>query len=236
MPATFINAALVLLGSVIGLLFRGRIPQRFTRLITFALGLCVLVIGIDSALGTRDTLCVIVCMVVGTILGELLDIERHMDNVGEFLKGRLATKGEGNARFSEGFVSASVLFCVGAMAINGSLAAGLKGDWSIIVSKGVIDGVTSVSFAAAMGVGVAFSILPLIVYQGGLTLLAGAIGPYLSEALVEEMSAVGGLLIIGIAVNMLGLGKEKIKVGNMLPAIFLPAAYLPLSEFLAGLF
>ncbi len=236
MPATFINAALVLLGSVIGLVFRGKIPPRFTQLITAALGLCVLVIGVDAALDTADTLCVIVCMVVGTVLGELIDIERHMDGVGEFLKARLAAKGEGNARFSEGFVSASVLFCVGAMAINGSLAAGLRGDWSIIVSKGVIDGVTSISFAAAMGVGVAFSVIPLILYQGGLTLLAGAVGPYLSPELVAEMSAVGGLLIIGIAVNMLGLGKEKIKVGNMLPAIFLPIAYLPLREFLAGLF
>lgn len=236
MPATLINAALVLLGSVIGLVFRDKIPARFTRLITLALGLCVLVIGIDAALDTADTLCVIVCMVVGTVLGELVDIERHMDKIGQRLKAKLAAGGEGNSRFSEGFVSASVLYCVGAMAINGSLAAGLNGDWSIIVSKGVIDGVTSISFAAAMGVGVAFSVIPLVLYQGGLTLLAGAVGPYLSPELVAEMSAVGGLLIIGIAVNMLGLGREKIKVGNMLPAVFLPAAYLPLRELLAGLF
>lgn len=236
MPATLINAALVLLGSAVGLVFRGKIPQRFTQLITLALGLCVLVIGIDAALDTADTLCVIVCMVVGTILGELIDIERHMDNIGERLKAKLAAKGEGNSRFSEGFVSASVLFCVGAMAINGSLAAGLNGDWSIIVSKGVIDGVTSISFAAAMGVGVAFSVIPLVLYQGGLTLLASVVGPYLSPELVAEMSAVGGLLIIGIAVNMLGLGREKIRVGNMLPAVFLPAAYLPLRELLSGLF
>lgn len=236
MPATLINAALVLLGSTVGLVFRGKIPQRFTQLITLALGLCVLVIGIDAALDTADTLCVIVCMVVGTILGELIDVERHMDSIGERLKAKLAAKGEGNSRFSEGFVSASVLFCVGAMAINGSLAAGLNGDWSIIVSKGVIDGVTSISFAAAMGVGVAFSVIPLVLYQGGLTLLASVVGPYLSPELVAEMSAVGGLLIIGIAVNMLGLGREKIRVGNMLPAVFLPAAYLPLRELLSGLF
>lgn len=236
MPATFINAALVLIGSIIGLVFRGKIPPRFTRIITFALGLCVLVIGIDAALDTQDTLCVIVCMVVGTVLGELIDIEKRMDSAGEFLKRKLAFRGEGNARFSEGFVSASVLFCVGAMAINGSLAAGLKGDWSILVSKGVIDGVTAISFAAVMGVGVAFSILPLVLYQGGLTLLASVIGPYLSEALVREMSAVGGLIIVGIALNMLDLGRERIRVGNMLPAIFLPAAYLPLSQALSRLF
>lgn len=235
MPATFINAALVLLGSLLGLLFRGKIPQRFTQILTFGLGLCVLVIGVDAALETSDTLCVIVCMVIGALLGEWIDIEKRMDGVGEFLRGRLAGKGD-NSRFSEGFVSASVLYCVGAMAINGSLAAGLRGDWSIIVSKGVIDGVTSVSFAAAMGIGVAFSVIPLVLYQGGLTLLASAIGPYLSQELVAEMSAVGGVIIIGIAVNMLGLGKEKIKVGNLLPAIFLPAAYLPLAHWLGGLF
>lgn len=234
MGATVVNVVLVLLGSVIGLAFRGKIPQRFTDIITSGLGLCVLVIGVDAALDTANTLCVIVCMVLGTLLGEWLGIEKGMDRVGELLRSRFSGQGE-NSRFSEGFVSASVLFCVGAMAINGSLAAGLRGDWSILVSKGVIDGVTSVSFAAAMGVGVAFSAVPLLVYQGGLTLLASAVGPYLSEELVTEMSAVGGVIIIGIAVNMLGLGREKIRVGNMLPAIFLPAAYLPLSHWLGSL-
>lgn len=234
MGATVINVALILLGSVIGLAFRGKIPERLTRAITCALGLCVLLIGISAALETNDTLCVIVCMVLGTLLGEWIDIEGKMDKVGHALKTKVAAKGD-NARFSEGFVNAAVLYCVGAMAINGSLAAGLKGDWSILVSKGVIDGVTSITFAATMGVGVMFSVLPLFVYQGGLTLLASVIGPYLSEALVAEMSAVGGVIIIGIAVNMLALGREKIRVGNMLPAIFLPAAYLPLAAWLSGL-
>lgn len=231
MGATVINVALILLGSVIGLAFRGKIPERLTRAITCALGLCVLLIGISAAMETNSTLCVIVCMVLGTLLGEWIDIEGKMDKVGNALKTKVAAKGD-NARFSEGFVNAAVLYCVGAMAINGSLAAGLKGDWSILVSKGVIDGVTSITFAAAMGVGVMFSVLPLFVYQGGLTLLASVIGPYLSDALVAEMSAVGGVIIIGIAVNMLALGREKIRVGNMLPAIFLPAAYLPLAAWL----
>lgn len=234
MGATLINMLLILLGSVIGLAFRGKIPERLIRAITCALGLCVLLIGIDAALETNNTLCVIVCMVIGTLLGECLDIEGKMDRLGEALKTKVASKGD-NVRFSEGFVSASVLYCVGAMAINGALAAGLKEDWSILVSKGVIDGVTSVTFAATMGIGVLFSVVPLFLYQGGLTLLASVIGPYLSDALVAEMSAVGGVIIIGIAVNMLALGKEKVRVGNMLPAIFLPAAYLPLAQWLSGL-
>ena len=205
MGATVINVALILVGSVIGLVFRGKISERLTRAITCALGLCVLLIGVDAALETRNTLCVIVCMVVGTLLGEWIDIEGKMDKVGNALKAKVATKGD-NARFSEGFVSAAVLYCVGA-----------------------------ITFAATMGVGVMFSVIPLFIYQGGLTLLASVIGPYLSDALVAEMSAVGGVIIVGIAVNMLALGKERVRVGNMLPAIFLPAVYLPLAQWLGGL-
>lgn len=234
MGATVINVVLILLGSIIGLAFRGKIPERLTRAITCALGLCVLLIGIDAALETRDTLCVIVCMVIGTLLGEWIDIEGKMDKVGDALKAKVASKGE-NTRFSEGFVNASVLYCVGAMAINGSLAAGLKGDWSILVSKGVIDGVTSITFAAAMGFGVVCSVLPLLVYQGGLTLLFGLVGQGIPPETVTEMSAVGGTIIVGISLNMLGLPKEKLRVGNMLPAIFLPLLYMPLARWLAGL-
>lgn len=235
MIATVINAALILLGSALGLIFKNRISQRFSVIVTHALGLCVLGIGISSMVGTQNTLCVIVCMVLGTLLGEGIDIEKRMDSAGEALRRRLI-KDSGENRFVEGFVTASVLFCVGAMAINGSLEAGLNHNYSILISKGVIDGVTSITFAAAMGVGVAFSVLPLVVYQGALTLLAGFVGPYLGSAVITEMSAVGGTIIVGIAINMLGLGKSRIKVGNMLPAIFLPIAYIPLVNLLSGLF
>ena len=175
MGATVINVALILVGSVIGLVLWGKISERLTRAITCALGLCVLLIGVDAALETRNTLCVIVCMVVGTLLGEWIDIEGKMDKVGNALKAKVATKGD-NARFSEGFVSAAVLYCVGAMAITGSIDAGLNHNYTTIVSKGVIDGVTSISFAATMGVGVMFSVIPLLIYQGGITLLAGWVG------------------------------------------------------------
>ena len=122
------------------------------------------------------------------------------------------------------------------MAITGSIDAGLNHNYTTIISKGVIDGVTAISFAAAMGGGVMFSVIPLLLYQGGITLLAGWVGPYLPGPVITEMTAVGGALIIALAVNLLELGKEKIKVGNMLPAIFLPIAYLPLAQWLAGLF
>jgi len=235
MIATVVNVILVLLGSIVGLIFKNFIGERFRSALTTALGLCVAGIGISAMLSTQDTLCVIVCMVLGTILGEAVDIEKRLEGAGELLRTRLV-KGDGNSRFTEGFVTAALLYCVGAMSITGSIEAGLNHNYSIIISKGVIDGVTSVSFAATMGVGVAFSVLPLFLYQGAITLLAGWVGPYLPTAVITEMTAVGGTLIVGIAINMLQLGKEKVKVGNMLPAIFLPIAYIPAASWLAGLF
>ena len=236
MLATIINVILILLGSAAGLLFKNLISERLMSILTHALGLCVLGIGISSMIGTQDTLCVIVCMAAGTVLGHAIDIEGRLEGAGDLLRARLLKGGGGNSRFTESFVNAALLFCVGAMAITGSIEAGLNHNYSIIISKGVIDGVTSISFAATMGVGVAFSTIPLLVYQGGITLLAGWVGPYLPGAVITEMTAVGGTLIAAIAVNMLGLGREKIKVGNMLPAMFLPIAYIPLAEWLAGLF
>ena len=234
MIATVINVALVLLGSIVGLVFKNFISSRFMSILTSALALCVAGIGISSMITTENTLCVIVCMVIGSVIGEAVDIERRLEKAGDLIRTRLV-KEEGNSRFTEGFVTASLLYCVGAMAITGSIEAGLNHNYSIIVSKGVIDGVTSISFAAAMGVGVAFSVIPVLVYQGSITLLAAWVGPYLPAAVITEMSAVGGALIFAIAINMLGLGKEKIKVGNMLPAIFLPILYVPLSNLLSQL-
>ena len=235
MLATIINVILILLGSAAGLLFKNLISERLMSILTHALGLCVLGIVISSMIGTQDTLCVIVCMAAGTVLGHAIDIERRLEEAGDLLRAKIS-RGEDGGRFTEGFVNASLLFCVGAMAITGSIEAGLNHNYEIIISKGVIDGVTAVSFAAAMGAGVAFSALPLLLYQGGITLLAGWVGPYLPQAVVTEMSAVGGALIIAIAINMLSLGREKIKAGNMLPAIFLPILYIPAAGYIAGAF
>ena len=234
MLATVINVILVLAGSAAGLLFKNLISEKLTSALTRALGLCTLGIGVGSLTGTRDMLCVILCMVAGTAIGTAADIERRLEGAGDLLKARLA-KGDGRSRFTEGLVNAFLLFCVGAMSITGSIEAGLNHNYQIIISKGVMDGVTSISFAAAMGIGVAFSAVPLLLYQGGITLLAGWVGPYLPEAVITEMSAVGGALIVAIGVNLLELGREKIQVGNMLPAMFLPIVYLPLAGWLGGL-
>lgn len=232
MIATVINVVLILIGSILGLVFKNRISSRFTSILTSALGLCVLGIGVSSMIQTADTLCVIICMVVGTLMGEALRIEDRLEGIGDVLRRKLI-RNEGSGRFVEGFVNATVLFCVGAMAINGALEAGLRQNYSILVSKGVIDGFTAITFSAAMGVGVVFCVIPLFLYQGGLTLLAQFVGAYLSDPVVLEMSAVGGTIIVGIALNLLGLPKEKIRVGNMLPAIFLPLAYIPLVGWLS---
>ena len=234
MIATIINVILVLAGSAAGLLFKNLISEKLTAALTRALGLCVLGIGVSSLTGTQDMLCVIVCMVIGTVIGTAVDIERRLEGAGDLLKAKLV-KGDSKSRFTEGFVTAFLLFCVGAMSITGSIEAGLNRNYKIIISKGVLDGVTSVSFAAAMGVGVAFSVVPMLLYQGGITLLAGWVGPYLPEAVITEMTAVGGALIVGLAINTLGLGREKIKVGNMLPAMFLPIAYIPLANWIGRL-
>ena len=234
MFAVFVNMAAVLLGSALGLLLKGRFSPRIGSALMKCLGLCTLGIGFSSLLGTADTLCVILCMVLGTLLGEWIDIEKRMDGLGEMLKRRLIKGESGENRFVEGFVTATVVYCVGAMSINGSIAAGLYGDYSIIISKSVLDGVGAVTFAAAMGIGVAFSAVPILFYQGGITLLAGVVGPYLPGPVIVEMSAVGGAIIVGIGLNLLDLPRERLRVGNMLPAIFLPMLYVPLANALSG--
>ena len=235
MFAVIINVILVLAGSILGLLVKSRFTPQLGDAVIKAIGLCTIGIGMSSLLSTQNTLCVIICMVVGTLLGEIIGIERGMDAAGEILKRKLM-KGSGNSRFVEGFVTGTVLYCVGAMAINGAIDAGLRGDFTVLVSKSVMDGVTSITFAAAMGIGVAFSVIPILIYEGALVLLAGAVGPYLSPEVINEMSAVGGAIIVGISINQLGLSREKVRIGNMLPAIFLPIVYLPLAQWLGGLF
>lgn len=232
MFAVFENMALVLVGSAVGLLLKNRFSERMGQAVMKGLGLCTVGIGMSSLLGGKDTLCTIICVALGTILGEWLNIEKGMDDLGELLRRKLI-KGEGNSRFVEGFVNATVLYCVGAMSINGAIAAGINGDYSILISKSVMDMVSSITFAAAMGIGVPFAVIPILLYEGGLTLLAGVVGPYLSAAVITEMSAVGGAIIVGIGLNLLGASKEGIRVSNMLPAIFLPIAYVPLANWVA---
>lgn len=236
MAAVFVNMGSVLTGSLLGILFKNRLREDLRQAIMTALGLCTALIGISSALGTKDVLCVIISMALGTAMGELLKLHEGIENAGDFIKKRLLKGKATESRFTEGFVSACILFCVGSMTIMGSLEAGIHGDYSIIFAKSALDFVSSMAFGAAMGIGVSFSIFFILVFQGGLTLLAGIVAPFLSPELVTEMSAAGGVILMGMAVNMLELGRKPIKVANMLPAIFFPLLYLPLSAWVSSIF
>lgn len=234
MIAVFVNVATVIIGSTIGIIFRNKIKQQYLTSVIYAIGLVTLVIGVMSAVETASILTVIICLALGTLLGEAVRIDDRIENAGDFIKGRLFKNG-GESRFTEGFVSASILFCVGSLTIMGSLEAGINNDYSIIFAKSTLDLVSSLVYGAAMGVGVTFAAAFVLVFQGALTLLSGAVQPFLTEAVVTEMSAVGGVILLGQGLNMLNVTKERIKVANMLPGIFLPVLYMPVSGWVAGL-
>lgn len=232
MPAVFINCAVILLGGALGLLLKSRLPRRLLEALMEAMGLCVVVIGAAGAIATGNMLCVLVCMVAGTGVGALINIEKRLDSLGEALRRRVEKGGAGESGFTQSFVTATLMFCVGAMALVGSLQAGL-GDWSVLLSKSVIDGVTAVSLAATLGAGVLFAAVPVLLYQGAVVLLSGALAGVLEEAVITELSAVGGVMILALGLNMLGLRQKPLQVGNMLPAILLPPLYLLLLGNLA---
>ena len=236
MTAVFVNTVTVLVGSLTGLIFSKKINKKYTNALILALALITAVIGLQSAIKTGDMLCVIVCLVLGTLVGELIRVDDRIEGAGDWLKKKvLRGKDHSESRFTEGFVSACILFCVGSMTIMGSIEAGVNHNYTIIFAKSTMDLISSMAFAATMGVGVVFSAAFVLVFQGTLTLLAAELGRFLSPEMVTEMSAVGGVILLGMAVNMLGLRKERIKIANMLPGIFLPIAYIPLANWLSGL-
>ena len=223
MPGTLVNAAAIIAGSLIGMLLRRGLPEKIKTVIMQGLGLCIVLIGIRGAVQTENEMVVILSIVIGGLIGSLIGIEKGLDRMGQALQNRLS-KAFGASDIGKGFVTASLIFCVGSMAIVGSLNAGLKGDYSMLYAKALLDGVTSMVLSSTLGPGVMLSALPILVYQGGITLLAGLVSPILSDRVVTEMSAVGGLLIIGIGLNM--IYDKHLRVGDLLPAVFLPCLVL----------
>ena len=222
MLGTLVNAVAIVLGSFLGLLLKKGLPEKITDAIMKGVALCVLYIGLDGCLEGDNALIAILSMVLGAILGELLDLDKRMRSLGDWVQKRtehLVTNG-GQASISEGFVTASLLFCVGAMAIVGALQDGLTGDHSTLFAKSLLDGISSIVFGASLGLGVAFSAVAILLYQGSISLMASFLQPYLGDAVIAEMTCVGSLLIVALSLNMLGL--TKIKVMNLVPAIFLP--------------
>ncbi|MGB5988103.1 MAG: DUF554 domain-containing protein [Desulfobacterales bacterium] len=220
MLGTVVNTLSIIAGSLLGLLFRGKIPQKYSQTIMHGIGLAVVLIGIKSALKTDAILMVIISLAVGSLLGELLGIEDKLDQMGNWIGRRISKDSSG---ISKGFVSASLLYCVGAMAIIGAMESGLTGNHQTLFAKSILDGIGSVLFASTLGIGVLFSAASVFVYQGFLTLTAAWIKPFLSAEVVAQMSAIGGLLIVAIGISLLEI--KKVKIGNMLPAIFIPLGY-----------
>ncbi len=238
MLGTIVNALSIMAGGLLGIFLRRGIPESYKTTIMQGLGLSVFVIGLGGALKSENILLMIFCVVIGSIIGEIIAIEDNLDKMGQMLEKRFS-KGDGS--IAKGFVIASLIYCVGAMAIVGSLESGLTGNHQTLYAKSLIDGVSAIIFASTLGVGVALSAIAVFVYQGIITLSATFIKDFLTTDVVTEMSAIGGLLIMGISINILDI--KKIKVGNMLPAVFLPILYpfvqpylVRLLEILNGLF
>jgi len=228
MIGTLLNTITVLLGGAIGVTFGGRLPDRFNQTVIGGLGLFTAAIGVQMFLNTENPLIVLGSLLVGGILGEWWQIETGLSNIGRFLEKRFTggkTQTEATAdqtrqsnRFVRGFLTASLVFCVGPMTILGSIQDGLTGDYSLLAIKSVLDGFASLAFASSLGVGVLFSSLTVLIFQGGISLLAEQAEALISPAMMNEMTAVGGLLLLGISISSL-LEIKPIRTGNFLPAL-----------------
>ncbi len=227
MIGTIVNAISIIAGSLLGLLLKKGIPEGYKKTVMQALSLAVILIGLKSALMTDELLIVIISLAVGSVIGEFVGIENGLERLGQWIEGRFSSE---SGSISKGFVTASLVYCVGSMAIVGSFESGLTGNHQTLFAKSALDGISAIIFASSMGVGVLLSSIPVFVYQGILTVAAGLIKPFLVPAVISQMSATGGLLIAAIGINLLGV--IKIKVGNMLPAIFIPLVYYLLQTFL----
>jgi uncharacterized membrane protein YqgA involved in biofilm formation len=215
MTGTLINTATVIVGSTLGTFLRSRFPDRVRRMVIWGVGLVSLVIGLQMSLTTKNILVVLGSLLTGGIIGELVRLHEGLNRLGDILQAQLTT--EKDSAFSKGFVTASLLFCVGPMTILGSIQDGLSGDYTLLATKSILDGFASLALAASMGWGVLFAALTVLVYQGGLTLGAGLIKTALTEPMVAEMTATGGTLILAIGLNLLDL--TTIRVANFLPAL-----------------
>ncbi len=215
---TIVNAAAILLGSTVGWLLP--MPEGIRQTVLQGLGLAVIAIGVSMGLGTNNMLIVIASLTIGGVMGEILKVEDRLNRFGMMLTKKIPGNGHEN-RAAQGFLTATLVYCVGAMAVLGSFESGLTGQHDILYAKSMLDGISSIFFTASFGLGTALSAIPVFLYQGALALLAGSIEPYLTEAMVTEITAVGGLLILGIGINILGMA--KIAVGNLLPSLLVAA-------------
>lgn len=232
MIGTIINVVAILVGGAVGMLFGARLSEKLKATVIAGMGLFTAAVGLQMFLKTENPLVVLGALILGAILGEWWDIEARLQSLGVWLEKRLSGNSEGgSSRFVRGFLTASLLFCIGPMAILGSISDGLTGDYSTLAIKSVLDGFASVAFASSLGVGVLFSALPVFVYQGGVSLLASQLNTIVTTTMMAELTATGGVLLVGISISSL-LELKKIHVGNFLPAL----AVSPVIVYIISLF
>ena len=216
MTGTLINIIAVIIGSAIGLILKTKLPVKIVKTVFQALGLFTLFLGIVMAMKVESYLILVFSLVIGAIIGEAMDIEKFTENQIDRIKKKIKFGGE---KFSQGMLTAFLLYCMGSLTILGAIEEGMKGDPTLLITKAIMDGFSSVALASAFGIGVAFSIIPMFLFQGGLTLLAMYFGEYITLSIINELTAVGGILLIGLGINILEI--KIIKIFNIIPALFL---------------
>jgi uncharacterized membrane protein YqgA involved in biofilm formation len=214
MIGTLVNVGAVIVGGSLGLLFRRKIPERMFTIIFQAIGIFTLYLGFSMALKANELLIMVFSLVLGALIGEFLRLEERIESLSEKLKKKV---GSGDANFSTGLLTAFMLFCMGAMTIVGSIEEGMGKEPTLLMTKSLMDGISAVALSAVLGIGVIFSVVPLLIYQGGLTLLAAMFGDVIPQAIINEITGIGGVLILGLGLSILDI--KKIKVLNMLPAL-----------------
>jgi uncharacterized membrane protein YqgA involved in biofilm formation len=220
MTGTIINVAAIIIGSFIGILFGARLPEKLKSTIIAGMGIFLVAMGFQMFLKTENSLVVLGALLIGTLLGEWWRIEDGLHKLGEFLERKFsrAEEEDGSNKFIRGFMTASLLFCIGPVAILGSIQDGLTGNYNLLVVKSILDGFASIAFASTLGIGVAFSSVIILVYQGMISLLATRLDVIITPSMMNELTATGGILLVGVGISNL-LEIKKIRVGNMLPAL-----------------
>ena len=216
------NSAAIILGGSIGLALKKGLSDRIASAVMNALALCVLYIGVSGMLKGENILITILSMVFGTLVGEWIDLDKKINQLGDEIESRVSSENKEHS-VSNGFVTASLLFCVGAMAIVGALQSGLTGNHDTLFAKSLIDGIAAIVMASSLGIGVLLSAGLILVYEGGITLFANVLAPLLTDSVINEMTCVGSLLIVGLALNMLKL--TNLKIMNYAPAVFFPILF-----------
>ncbi len=226
MIGTVVNVVTVIIGGTIGMLFHSKVPKRFIDIAFNGIGVFTLILGVSMAIQSQQQLFMVFSIIIGSIVGEGLDLDKQLNRLSERFKKRLKSK---DSNFSTGLITAFLLFCMGSMTILGAIQEGVNQSPDLLLTKATMDGFAALALASTLGIGVIFSVIPLFIFQGGLTLLAGYLQNYLNEPMITELSAVGGLLLIALALNILEL--KAIKVMNMLPSLVVIIIFMVVHQF-----